>query len=49
VAIKNDYNVISGEVVKDTKSVMSKTEEFSKKIENMVDAELKEFFEEFSS
>ncbi len=48
-AIEKDLNVISGEIVKDTKSVVSKTEKISKKIQKMVDEELSEFFEEFSS
>ncbi|KUJ09778.1 serine protease [Mollisia scopiformis] len=48
-AIEKDLNMISGEIVKDTKSVMSKTEKFSKKIQKMVDEELHEFFEEISS
>jgi cerevisin len=48
-AIENDFNVISGEVVKDTKSMVSKAEKLSKKIQNIVDEELNEFFEELSS
>lgn len=48
-AIEKDFNVISGKIVKDTKKVMSKTEKISKKIQKMVDEELSEFFEEFSS
>ena len=44
-AIKEDLNVISGEVVKSSKSVVSKTEEFSQKIHD----EIKEFFDELSS
>jgi cerevisin len=47
-AIENDFNMISGEVVKDAKSVASKTEKISKKIQKMVDEELNEFFEELS-
>jgi cerevisin len=47
-AIEKDLNVISGEIVKDTKSVVSKTEKISKKIQKMVDEELNEFFEELS-
>jgi cerevisin len=47
-AIENDFNMISGEVVKDAESVMSKTEKLSKKIQKMVDEELNEFFEELS-
>jgi cerevisin len=48
-AIENDFNVISGKVVKGSDSVISKTEKLSKKIQKMVDEELNEFFEEFSS
>ncbi|KAL2062246.1 hypothetical protein VTL71DRAFT_6512 [Oculimacula yallundae] len=48
-AIENDYNVISGEVVKDTKATLSKAEKISKKIQKMVDAELHELLEELSS
>jgi len=44
-AMENDFNMISGEIVKDTKKVMSKTESFSKKIQK----EIKEFFEELQS
>ena len=44
-AIENDFNMISGEIVKDTKKVMSKTEKFSKKIQE----EIQEFFEELQS
>ncbi|KAE9365398.1 serine protease [Stipitochalara longipes BDJ] len=47
-AIENDFNMISGEVVKSTESAMSKTEKLSKKIQKMVDEELHEFFEELS-
>jgi cerevisin len=48
-AIEKDFNIVSGKIVKDTKSVVSKTEKFSKKIQKMVDEELNEFFEELSS
>lgn len=41
-AIENDFNVISGEIVKDGKKALSKTEKFSKKIQE----EIQEFFEE---
>ncbi|KAG9244030.1 serine protease 2 [Calycina marina] len=44
-AIKDDLNVVSGEVVSEAKSVASKTEKFSQKISE----EIKEFFEELSS
>jgi cerevisin len=47
-AIENDFNMISGEVVKGAESAMSKTEKLSKKIQKIVDAELNEFFEELS-
>jgi cerevisin len=42
VAIEKDFNMVSGEIVKDTKKAMSKTEKFSKKIQE----EIEEFFEE---
>ncbi|KAF4626830.1 hypothetical protein G7Y89_g11324 [Cudoniella acicularis] len=45
-AIEKDFNMLSGEIVKDTKSVVSKTEKISKKIQKLVDEELSEFFEE---
>ena len=48
-AIENDFNMISGEVVKEAKSTMSKTEKFSKKIQQLIDEEITEFFEELSS
>lgn len=41
-AIEKDFNMVSGEIVKDTKKAMSKTEKFSKKIQE----EIEEFFEE---
>jgi cerevisin len=44
-AVENDFNVISGEIVKDSKKVMSKTEKFAKKIQG----EIQEFFEELQS
>jgi cerevisin len=44
-AIENDFNMISGEIVKDSKKVMSKTEKFAKKIQG----EIQEFFEELQS
>jgi len=47
-AIEKDFNTISGEVVKETESMMSKTKKISKKIQKMVDEELNEFFEELS-
>jgi len=44
-AMEKDFNMISGEIVKDTKKVMSKTEKFSKKIQE----EIQEYFEELES
>ena len=41
-AIENDFNIISGEIVKDGKKALSKTKKFSKKIQE----EIQEFFEE---
>src|SRR5277367_1747234 len=46
VAIENDFNIVSGKVVKGANSALSKAEKFSKKIHKMLDEELKEFFEE---
>ncbi|KAF7865271.1 hypothetical protein EAF04_006248 [Stromatinia cepivora] len=48
-AIENDFNMLSGKVVKGGESIISKTEKLSKKIQKMVDEEISEFFEEFSS
>lgn len=48
-AIEEDFNMLSGTVVKGTESMVSKTEKLSKKIQKMVDEEINEFFEEFSS
>jgi cerevisin len=48
-AIEKDFNMISGEVVKEADTIVSKTERISKKIEKMVEEELHEFFEELSS
>jgi cerevisin len=44
-AIENDFNMISGEVIKGSKKALSKTEAFSKKIQS----EINEFFEELQS
>jgi cerevisin len=44
-AMENDFEMISGEIVKGTESFVSKTEKFSKKIHD----EINEFFEEMSS
>ncbi|KAI9046879.1 hypothetical protein LZ554_008957 [Drepanopeziza brunnea f. sp. 'monogermtubi'] len=48
-AIEKDLNVISGEVVKDAKTVLSKTERISSKIQKMVESELHNLVEELSS
>ncbi|CZS91769.1 probable subtilisin-like serine protease [Rhynchosporium agropyri] len=48
-AIEKDFNVISGEVVKDTKATLSKAEKISKKMQKIVEAELHELLEEMSS
>ena len=48
-AIEKDFNMLSGKVVEGTESMVSKTEKLSKKIQKMVDEEIHEFFEEFSS
>ena len=45
-AIEGDFNVVSGKVVKGFSSVSSKAEELSQKIHEVIDEELKEFFEE---
>lgn len=47
-AIENDFNAISGKVVKSGESMISKTEKISKKIQKMVDEELNELIEELS-
>jgi len=44
-AIENDFNIASGKIVKGTESVVSKMEKLTEKIHDMVDEELKEFFE----
>jgi cerevisin len=46
IAIENDFNIASGKVVKGAKSMSSKAEKFSKKVHEILDEELKEFFEE---
>ena len=48
-AIEKDFNMVAGEVVKSTESMISKTEQISEKIEKMVEEELHEFLEELSS
>ncbi|OTA76793.1 hypothetical protein M434DRAFT_402468 [Hypoxylon sp. CO27-5] len=45
-AIKHDFNVVSGTVVKGVSSLSGKAEELSNKIHEAVEEELKEFFEE---
>ena len=45
-AIESDFNVVSGKVVKGFSSVSDKAEELSQKIHEVIDEELKEFFEE---
>ncbi|KZL83898.1 subtilisin-like serine protease [Colletotrichum incanum] len=45
-AIEEDFEVLSGKVVKGAKNVGSKAEKFAKKIHNLVDEELKEFLRE---
>jgi len=49
VAIEKDFNMISGKIVKGSDSMLSKTERVSKKIEKIIQEELKEIIEEFSS
>lgn len=46
-AIEDEFNVASGKVVKGSKTMLSKAEKFSQKIQEMVDEELEEFFEHF--
>ncbi|KAJ9155716.1 Serine protease [Pleurostoma richardsiae] len=48
-AIEHDFEVISGKVVKGASTFTSKAEKFSKKIHDLVDEELKEFFEEVTA
>jgi len=48
-AIEKDFNILSGKVVKGTESMASKVEKMSAKIHEMVDEEIKEFFEEISA
>ncbi|KZL75873.1 subtilisin-like serine protease, partial [Colletotrichum tofieldiae] len=45
-AIEEDFEVLSGKVVKGAKNVGSKAEKLAKKIHNLVDEELKEFLRE---
>jgi cerevisin len=48
-AIEHDFKVLSGKVVKGVSSFSDKADEISKKIHDIVDAELKEFFEEITA
>lgn len=48
-AIEHDFEVISGKVTKTASSWSSKAEKFSQKIHDIVDEELKEFFEEVTA
>lgn len=45
-AIEAEFNIASGRVVRGSKTVASKVKTFSNKIHNMIEEELKEFFEE---
>ncbi|OBT44512.1 hypothetical protein VE00_04862 [Pseudogymnoascus sp. WSF 3629] len=47
-AIQAEFNVASGKIVKGSKHVASEIEKFSNKIHDLVEEELKEFFEESS-
>ncbi|KAF6806898.1 subtilisin-like serine protease [Colletotrichum sojae] len=47
-AIEEDFEVLSGKVVKGAKNVGTKAEKFAKKIHELVDEELKEFLKETS-
>jgi cerevisin len=47
-AIKDDMEIVSGEIVKGLKSFESKAAKFSKKIHELVDEEIHEFLEELS-
>ena len=44
-AIEAEFNIASGKIVKGSKVAASKVELFSKKIHNLIDEEIKEFFE----
>jgi len=48
-AIEHDFRVISGKVVKSASSFSEKAEELSQKIHDLVDEELKEFFNEVTA
>ncbi|KAM7222869.1 serine protease [Rhypophila decipiens] len=47
--IEDDFQVISGKVVKGVSSVSDKAKKFSKKVHNMVDEELKEFLKDITA
>ncbi|KAK4032183.1 peptidase S8/S53 domain-containing protein [Parachaetomium inaequale] len=47
--IEHDFEVVSGKVAKGVSSFAGKAEEFSKKIHELVDEELKEFLEEIAA
>ncbi|KAK3694286.1 serine protease [Podospora appendiculata] len=47
--IENDFDVVSGKIVKGVSSIAGKAEKFSKKIHDIVDEELKEFLEEITA
>jgi len=44
--LQKDFNIASGKIVKGTESMVSKVEQVSKKIHNMIDEELKDLLEE---
>jgi len=45
-AIENDFNVVSGQIVKGVSTLSDKAEKLTEKIHNIVDEELKEFLKE---
>lgn len=47
-AIKDEFNIASGKIIKGSKDVTNKIEKFSSKIHDLVEEELKEFFKESS-
>jgi cerevisin len=49
MAIEHDFKVVSGKIVHGANSMVVKAEKMSKKIHDMVDQELKSFFEEISA
>lgn len=48
-AIQHDFKVVSGKVVSEASSFLSKTEKLSEKIQHLVDEELKEFIEDIKA